>query len=976
MKVLIVAKTRRGGGACVGGITEDGRSVRLVAADAATNERAGVQYEIGELWEIETVPDEHLVPPHVENIIVRGARRVKRSQNVERVVGRCMPALTGGPDTLFDGRVQSSPSGALYVAERTGLPSRSTMFWVPDQPLRLDCEGKRIRYRYPTDDGGRTLTFVGFQEPLDVIPAGTLLRVSLAHWWRPRDKPDEELRCYVQLSGWFLHQADSDTIGSAGVPPAAGKVPNDLVSAARAGPTGEGAGWQGPGPARSSQCDLEHARTVLKQTFGFSDFLPLQADVIARVLQGGDSLVIMPTGGGKSLCYQLPALLLPGLTAVVSPLIALMQDQVSQLRELAVPASFLNSTLLHHEYLAATNRIRQGRTRLLFVAPETLLRPETLLLLGQSRLACFAVDEAHCISEWGHDFRPEYRQLQEVRRRFPQAVCLALTATATARVRDDIRRLLGIPPEGEFIASFDRQNLLLAVRPRRDALAQTLAFLEKHRDQSGIIYCGTRKQADELSAALNANGWPALPYHAGLDDAVRCQNQERFIHDEVPLMVATVAFGMGINKSNVRFILHYHLPKDVESYYQEIGRAGRDGLPADCLLLYSRGDAMVHRHFIDEGAASERPGRQARLNALMRYAEARDCRRIPLLAYFGETLSQPCGHCDNCIQAPEPGETTDVTTAAQKFLSCVKRTGQLFGPSHIIAVLRGSRAEKVLSRGHDRLSAYGIGMDHSTEEWRDLAQQFIQQGLVEQDLEFGGLRLTPKGWQVLKGEPVRVTTPSRPALPPEPARAEHDPELFQRLRELRKGLAYRAGVPAYVIFSDRALTEMATFYPQDEARFLAINGVGQAKLANYGAAFLQVIREHCRRRGLAPVPTVGQAVPAPIIRPTARRRFHEIGEQFAAGQSLEAIADRYGIARETVIQNLCRFHESGGPLDPERVLAASCLAIADQTHVLAAFDQLGMARLAPVHAALSGRFSYDELHLLRLYRRCRGCEPT
>ena len=329
----------------------------------------------------------------------------------------------------------------------------------------------------------------------------------------------------------------------------------------------------------------------------------------------------MPTGGGKSLCYQLPALLLDGLTVVVSPLIALMQDQVSQLHQLGVPAAFLNSTVQLHEYICTTNRVRRGDVRLLYVAPETLLRPETLLLLEQSRLACLAVDEAHCISEWGHDFRPEYRQFQEVRGRFPQAVCLALTATATTRVREDIRRLLSIGADGEFVASFDRRNLFLAAEPRRDGLAQTLAFLEKHRGQAGIIYCGTRRQVDELTAALNDNGWPALPYHAGLDDEVRRQNQERFIRDDVPLMVATIAFGLGINKSNVRFVVHYHLPKDLESYYQEIGRAGRDGLPADCLLLHSRADAVTTRRFIDEGAASERPGRQARLDAMMRYAE-------------------------------------------------------------------------------------------------------------------------------------------------------------------------------------------------------------------------------------------------------------------------------------------------------------------------------------------------------------------
>jgi ATP-dependent DNA helicase RecQ len=884
---------------------------------------------------------------------------VKRSSNLEQVILSAMPPVTGGPEQLFDGLAQASPSGALYIAERTGLPSRSTMFWVADQPLQLDCEGKRIRYRYPTGDGGRTLTFVGFQEPLAVVPAGTLLRVSLAHWWRPKDKPDEELRCYVQLSGWFLasptRQAPASS-GSRGEP--ALTEESELEQSQLA-------------PAAANE--LYRAREVLKHTFGFADFLPVQADVVAHILQHRDTLAVMPTGGGKSLCYQLPALLFDGLTVVVSPLIALMQDQVSQLHELDVPAAFLNSTLLLHEYVAITNRVRHGLVKILYAAPETLLRPETLLLLEQSRFTCLAVDEAHCISEWGHDFRPEYRQLQEVRRRFPQAVCLALTATATARVREDIRRMLSIGADGEFVASFNRRNLFLAVEPRQDGLAQTLAFLEGRHGQSGIIYCGTRLQVDELAAALNAKGWPALPYHAGLDDDMRRRNQERFSQDDAPLMVATVAFGLGINKSNVRFVVHYHLPKDLESYYQEVGRAGRDGLPADCLLLYSRGDAMIHRHFIDKGAESERPGRKARLDALMRYAEARDCRRIPLLAYFGETLAQPCGHCDNCVCAPEAGEMEDVTVAAQKFLSCVKRTGELFGPAHIIAVLRGSRSEKVLSRGHDRLSTYGIGMEYSADEWRELARQFIHLGLVDQDLEFGGLQLTPKAWKVFKGEKVQVAGRRPPALAAfEAAKAEHDPALFQRLRELRKELAEAAGVPAFVIFSDRALIEMATFFPQNEAQFLAINGVGQAKLANYGAAFLETIRGYCQPRGLTPRRAAGNATPMPIIRPVVKRRFHEIGELFTIGQTIEDIAQRYDITHETVIQNLYRFHDSGGRLDPLRLLALSRLPEPERSRVLDTFSRLGLERLAPIHEALLGKVGYDELHLLRLYLLCQG----
>jgi ATP-dependent DNA helicase RecQ len=955
MKVLIVAKTRRGGGACVGAIAEDGRSVRLIALDAETNERAGLAYEVGEVWEVESTPQANLIPPHVENIIVRRAHCLKRTANLASVIHRHMPPAAGGTEKLFEGLVQASPSGALYIAERTGLPGRSTMFWTPDEPLQLDYEGKRIRYRFPTSDGGHTLTFVGFQEPVEIIPAGTLLRVSLAHWWRPRDKPDDELRCFVQLSGWFLESRSALFCRSRRIErPIPCEAENENQRVVR--------------PV-SAEGKMERAREVLKQTFGFTDFLPVQADVIASVLKRCDTLVVMPTGGGKSLCYQLPALLFDGLTVVVSPLIALMQDQVHQLRELAVPCAFLNSTLAHHEYVAITKRIRHGGVKILYVAPETLLRPETLLLLEQSRLSCLAVDEAHCISEWGHDFRPEYRHLREVRRRFLQAVCVALTATATVRVREDICRLLDIAPHSQFVGSFNRPNLFLSVEPRHDGLAQTLTFLEKHRGQAGIIYCGTRKQADELTAALHGSGWPALPYHAGLDDNVRRQNQERFIGDDAPLMVATVAFGMGINKSNVRFVIHAHLPKDLESYYQEIGRAGRDGLPADCLLLYSRGDARTIRHFIAEGAESERAGRSARLDALMRIAEARDCRRVPLLAYFGEALSEPCGHCDNCIQEPETGETTDVTVAAQKFLSCVKRTGEVFGPAHIIAVLRGSRSARVLARGHDQLSTYGVGTEHSTEAWRELAQRFVHLRLVDQDLQFGGLRLTSKGWDVLTEKEKVLITAERPPVAAQPARpAEHDSNLFQRLRELRRELADKASVPAYVIFSDRALMEMATLWPQDEAHFLAINGVGQVKLANYGTAFLDAIRGYCQPRGLKPKSALQTTF---ISRPETKRRFHEIGQRFATGESIDDIAGHYAVQRGTVIQHLQHYHASGAALDPQRVLAGSSLSEADRARVMGVFEHLGLERLAPVHEALAGSIDYDELHLLRLYLLCK-----
>lgn len=826
MHVLIVAKTRRGAGACIGGITSHGRSVRLIAADPEARERAGLEYAIGEWWEINATPAAHTIPPHVEDIHVHSGHRLHPAKDVQELIRRYFPPRCGGPETLYDGLLQSSPTGALYISGHSGVPTRSTLFWTPDQSLTIDTDGKRIRYRYPTSHGGCTLTFVGFQEPIDRIPAGMLLRVSLAHWWRPADRPADELRCYAQLSGWFTNDHSIHPPSPASTPSSSSTTTPTVIRSPQ------------------TQAGLDRARHLLKQVFGFADFLPRQAEVIRHVLQGHDALAVMPTGGGKSLCYQLPALVFDGLTVVISPLIALMQDQVNQLHLVDVPAAFLNCTLKHRDWIAAADRARAGQLKLLYVAPETLLRPETLRLLEDSRLACLAVDEAHCISEWGHDFRPEYRQLRKVRHRFPSAVCLALTATATPRVREDIRQLLEIDRSGQFIGSFNRPNLFLAAQPRRDPLHQTIDFLEQHRDQSGVIYCATRRQVDQLAANLRALGWPVLPYHAGLDDTTRKQNQERFTREDTVVMVATIAFGMGINKSNVRFVLHYHLPKDLESYYQEIGRAGRDGLPADCLLLHSAADASTIRHFISQGAPSERPGRLARLEAMLAYADAQNCRRQPLLAYFGQP-SNPCRHCDHCLRQLALIPPTDVTHAARLFLSCILETGQLFGAAHIIQVLRGSRAHRITSKHHDRLPSHGAGREFPIELWRELTRQFIAQGLVDHDSHFGSLRINPKSRRVQAAEKVFAhLDPSQAfSVAPRPeGKQPYDQALFQRLRQHRRELADRAGVPPYLIFSDRTLIDMAIRCPRNMEEFLAIHGVGEAKLARYAAAFLEIIQ--------------------------------------------------------------------------------------------------------------------------------------
>jgi ATP-dependent DNA helicase RecQ len=712
--------------------------------------------------------------------------------------------------------------------------------------------------------------------------------------------------------------------------------------------------------------------TVLHTVFGYQQFKPLQREVIQNVQNKRDTLAIMPTGGGKSLCYQIPSLLLPGLTVVVSPLIALMKDQVEQLDALGVPALFLNSSLTYDDYQTNMALVRSGEIKLLYVAPETLLTPRLLNLLETATLSCLTIDEAHCISEWGHDFRPEYRQIAQVRQRFPQAVCLALTATATERVRQDIKDSLAFQDDNEFVASFDRENLMLEVLPKTDPGAQTLAFLQRFPDQSGIIYCFSRKQVDELTAFLTAKGFSVRSYHAGLSDHERITNQEAFIRDNVQIIVATIAFGMGINKPNVRFVVHYDLPKSIESYYQEIGRAGRDGLPAHCLLLYSYSDVAKLRYFIEQKAQNERQVAYLHLNALTNYAESPICRRVPLLAYFGESYnSDNCAACDNCLKANH--EPEDITTSAQKFLSCVRRTGERFAATHITHVLLGIDNEKVLKYHHQELSTFGIGKDFTRKQWLHIAQQLIQKGLLDQSNDlYRVLRLTPKGNEVLRSrEPILGILPlaeTTAAAKKKIGQIDYDHDLFALLRAKRKGLAEAANVPPYVIFSDRTLVEIASYYPMTPASLKRINGIGQVKFERYGQILLDLLKEFCQARGLQEKLPKNSGEAGQARQTGSKPRHVNVGEAYNAGQSISALMQQYGVQRGTILDHLATFAQEGNLVrQGDDFLSLLDLPGEQQEAALQAFEQLGSKFLKPVFEQLGGTVTYDDLKILRLH---------
>jgi ATP-dependent DNA helicase RecQ len=706
---------------------------------------------------------------------------------------------------------------------------------------------------------------------------------------------------------------------------------------------------------------------ILKTHFGFDQFRPLQEEIIGCVMAQRDAFVLMPTGAGKSLCYQLPALKLPGVTLVISPLIALMKDQVDALQADGIPAEFINSTLTRAEIDRIQTAALRGEIKILYAAPERLTLPEFQHFLQHIVVSLIAIDESHCISEWGHDFRPDYRNLKVLRNMFPAVPAMALTATATRKVREDIISQLSLEKAKIFTSSFNRPNLSYAVLPKKNSYGHLINVLREHRDEAAIMYCFSRKDTEHLAADLRREGFKALPYHAGLESEVRRTNQEKFIRDEAQIIVATIAFGMGIDKPDVRLVIHYHLPKSIEGYYQETGRAGRDGLPSQCILFYSPGDASKQKHFIRQiEDEAEQKNAYGKLQQMVAYCELATCRRHYLLSYFGEDYHQEkCGGCDICVS---PQEDFDATIISQKIMSAMIRTGQRFGMNYIIDVLLGAKNKKILERDHHELSVYGIVDDFSKEELSRIVGQLVSKKLIiKSGDEYPTLALSPLGQEFLKQrQEIRLPKPKSIAKLSQPGDAVetgYERDLFEHLRLWRKTIADEKGVPPYVIFGDLTLRQMAFYLPQSEENFSRISGVGAEKLNQYGKILMGLIQAYAQENNLpekeVPVKRAARPQRSERLGPTYRETEALVRQKI----SLEDMARLRGLTAGTIAGHIEKLVSSGESIDINYLRPP----VEQLATIKGAFKKSGGAALSPVLEMLGEPYTYAELKLARLF---------